>query len=81
MAEGDSRRWLDQRLKAIEELVLGRGSNNDDFLSIELLIDALIVLYDECCHSTLRKEKTVSDFIERGKIIIGVFSLIVFNNH
>lgn len=34
--------------------------------SIETLIDILLVLYDECCNSSLRREKTVSDFIEFG---------------
>lgn len=33
-------------------------------LSIESLLDSLLVLYDECCGSSLRREKTVSDFIE-----------------
>ncbi|GFV54017.1 uncharacterized protein TNCV_3724501 [Trichonephila clavipes] len=33
-------------------------------ISVETLVDALIVLYDECCNSSLRREKTVSSFIE-----------------
>ncbi|XP_066587134.1 serine/threonine-protein kinase Genghis Khan isoform X2 [Prorops nasuta] len=37
--------------------------------SIETLIDVLLVLYDECCNSSLRREKTVSDFIEFVKPI------------
>lgn len=41
-------------------------------VSIETLIDVLLVLYDECCNSSLRREKTVSDFIEFGK---GLFLL------
>ena len=66
MAEGDSCRRVEDRLKDLESLVFGDHSNGD-YLSIELLLDALIVLYDECCHSTLRKEKTVLDFIEKGE--------------
>jgi len=65
MAEGDSCRRVEQRLKNLEHLVFGNDAA-EDYLSIELLLDALVVLYDECCHSTLRKEKTVSDFIEKG---------------
>lgn len=38
-------------------------------ISIETLIDVLLVLYDECCNSSLRREKTVSDFIEFGKFL------------
>lgn len=60
------------------------GSNNDEkctnaslvnvnpgkTLSVEALLDALIVLYDECCNSSLRREKTVNDFIELVKPVI-----------
>lgn len=41
--------------------------NHGKMISIESLLDALLVLYDECCNSSLRREKTVSDFIELGK--------------
>jgi serine/threonine-protein kinase MRCK len=34
--------------------------------SVETLLDILLILYDECCNSSLRREKTVSDFIEHG---------------
>jgi hypothetical protein len=33
-------------------------------ITVESLLDALIILYDECSNSTLRREKTVSDFLE-----------------
>lgn len=39
-------------------------------LSIEALLDCLVVLYDECCNSSLRREKTVSDFIELVKPVV-----------
>lgn len=39
-------------------------------LSVEALLDALIVLYDECCNSSLRREKTVNDFIELVKPVV-----------
>ncbi|XP_076803724.1 serine/threonine-protein kinase MRCK alpha-like isoform X2 [Clavelina lepadiformis] len=67
-AEGDSGHLVENRLKALEHMVLGGGDDdNDEWFSIESLLDLLIVLFDECCQSTLRKEKTVSDFIERAK--------------
>lgn len=58
----------ERRLRQLEALFLGgpvqgRGQS----FSIETLIDVLLVLYDECCNSSLRREKTVSDFIEFGK--------------
>lgn len=36
-------------------------------MSVETLLDILIVLYDECGNSTLRREKSVTDFMEWGK--------------
>jgi hypothetical protein len=36
-------------------------------LSVETLIDCLIVLYDECQNSSLRREKNVEQFIELCK--------------
>lgn len=35
-------------------------------ISVETLLDALLLLYDECSNSSLRREKTVSDFIKIG---------------
>lgn len=39
-------------------------------MSVEALLDCLIVLYDECCNSSLRREKTVTDFIELVKPVV-----------
>lgn len=41
-------------------------------VSVEALLDCLLVLYDECCNSSLRREKTVSDFIDLVKPIVQV---------
>lgn len=55
-------------------------------VSVETLIDCLIVLYDECQNSSLRREKTVSEFIELSELInILIFLtlliiLIIFKN-
>lgn len=37
-------------------------------ISVETLLDALLLLYDECSNSSLRREKTVSDFIKIGMV-------------
>ena len=37
------------------------------YYSMETLLDILVVLYDECCGSSLRREKTVSEFIDLGE--------------
>lgn len=39
-------------------------------LSIETLLDILLVLYDECQTPALRREKRISEFIDFGKKII-----------
>ncbi|XP_043483679.1 serine/threonine-protein kinase Genghis Khan [Leptopilina heterotoma] len=55
------------RLRQLEALFSGgpiQGGRSGHTFSIETLIDILLVLYDECCNSSLRREKTVSDFIE-----------------
>lgn len=58
----------ESRLRQLEMLFLGGPVlAKEQSFSIETLIDILLVLYDECCNSSLRKEKTVSDFIEFGK--------------
>uniref|UniRef100_A0A914HAA0 non-specific serine/threonine protein kinase n=1 Tax=Globodera rostochiensis TaxID=31243 RepID=A0A914HAA0_GLORO len=37
---------------------------------METLLDALVCLYDECCNSTLRKEKSIAEFVEYAKPIV-----------
>ena len=57
-----------ERLKELEQLYLkGVKNGKGCSLSFETLLDSMIVLYDECCSSTLRREKSVSDFVEFGK--------------
>lgn len=56
----------EQRLKQLETLYL-LGPQFGDAVSMETLIDVLVCLYEECCSSTLRKEKNVSEFVEFSK--------------
>ena len=37
------------------------------YYSMETLLDILVVLYDECCGSSLRRETTVSEVIDLGE--------------
>lgn len=76
-----------KRLRQLESLILENGSanlllasdgvtiptNSGKPISIEALLDCLLVLYDECCNSSLRREKTVSEFIELGIITMKSF--------
>ncbi|XP_018400468.1 PREDICTED: serine/threonine-protein kinase MRCK beta [Cyphomyrmex costatus] len=61
------------KLCQLEGLFIGDSAQSSGraghVVSIETLIDVLLVLYDECCNSSLRREKTVSDFIEFVKPI------------
>ncbi|VVD00654.1 unnamed protein product, partial [Leptidea sinapis] len=54
-----------KRLKHIESMFVSRRLQGprSHGLSVETLIDVLLVLYDECCNSSLRREKTVADFL------------------
>ena len=60
----------EHRLQELERVFLeGPMGSNGQSYSTETLLDVLLVLYDECTNSSLRREKTVSDFIEFGKYI------------
>ncbi|XP_047508953.1 serine/threonine-protein kinase Genghis Khan isoform X4 [Pieris napi] len=57
-----------KRLKQIETMFVSRRLQGPTHgLSVETLLDVLLVLYDECCNSSLRREKAVADFINYVK--------------
>ncbi|MPC62867.1 Serine/threonine-protein kinase MRCK alpha [Portunus trituberculatus] len=65
---GDSA--AEHRLQELERLFLaGPGEGAGQSFSVETLLDVLLVLFDECTNSSLRREKTVSDFIEFGEYL------------
>ena len=57
-----------ERLKQLEQL-FSFGSKENRSYSVETLLDVLLLLYDECCNSTLRRDKNVSEFIEYGRVM------------
>lgn len=64
------------RLQQLERLFLGGPlSTGGQCYSMETLLDVLIVLHDECINSSMRREKTVSDFIEYGGYPLLLLSL------
>ncbi len=81
---------VERRLKQLERLLLTSGedgavttatsssssssSTSTITISVETLLDALLVLYDECFNSALRREKTVSDFLELSTSVHFIFS-------
>ena len=50
-----------------EEINRSLIENNYNKLSIDTLLDSLVALYDDCCNSTLRRDKIISNFIDYGK--------------
>ena len=64
---------MDNRMTELESLFLGgplaAQQHVSKSFSIETLVDILVVLFDECSGSSLRREKTVSEFIELGKTL------------
>lgn len=80
---------VERRLKQLERLLLTSGedgavttvsssaSSSSISISVETLLDALLVLYDECFHSALRREKTVSDFLELSESFV-MFDFLLF---
>ena len=65
MASGLSEAEL--RQKTLESLFSEKSaSNQDEGYSIEALLDSLVVLYDECCSSSFKREKTVTEFVDGG---------------
>lgn len=56
------------------------SANQAKCFSTETLLDVLMVLYNECCNSSLRKEKTVSEFIELGTSYFGLDHVPTFSS-
>ena len=65
---------MDNRMGELESLFLGGPLSAhlgvSKSFSIESLVDILMVLFDECSTSSLRREKTVSEFIELGRFVL-----------
>ena len=61
-----------KRQEDLEKLVMNTysASTTASSFSTETLLDALIVLYDECQTSSLRRDKTISTFIDYSKDLI-----------
>lgn len=58
---------VEERLRQLEHMFY-HGSQEKGSYSTEALLDALLVLYEECCNSTLRRDKNIIEFIENGKV-------------
>lgn len=65
---------LDARFRMLENISSRVDYDDLDMhFSVEALTDCLLLLYDECSKSTLKKEKLFTDFVELGKFFITKF--------
>ncbi|CAF3715488.1 unnamed protein product [Rotaria socialis] len=72
---------VESRLNELEHLLFNSSIKDQTVLGVEALLDAFIVLYDECCNSTLRREKTIAEFIEYAKSFISRVKRCRFNRN
>jgi len=62
---------VEERLLVLERLFETHNViDHDSSYSVETLLDAAMVLYDECCTSSFKKEKTVSEFVSGAKPVV-----------
>ncbi|XP_065311097.1 serine/threonine-protein kinase Genghis Khan isoform X1 [Dermacentor albipictus] len=71
MSKRTDTRCPDDRIRELEQMFLGGPVLvSGKAFTVEGLLDVLIVLYDECCNSSLRKEKTMTNFVEYVKPVV-----------
>ena len=58
---------IDTRLTEVRDLLLTSPTNDPTGVGLDALLDAFLVLYDECSNATLKREKTVAEFLQYGK--------------
>ncbi|XP_066911652.1 serine/threonine-protein kinase MRCK alpha-like isoform X2 [Clytia hemisphaerica] len=59
--------YAEKRLRALERLYLSPNNIPREMFSAETLLDILIVLYDECNTTVMKRDKRVLDFLEVAK--------------
>jgi len=55
---------VERRVSELFQLIVPRVSQDECGVSTETLVDALLVLYDECCKTRMAKETQGAEFIE-----------------
>ncbi|XP_065912103.1 serine/threonine-protein kinase MRCK alpha-like [Dysidea avara] len=64
---------VSSRYGALDAVFLRRGNQQDArdaYYSVETLLDSLMVLYQECCSSSMRRERNIAEFVESAKPLI-----------
>jgi len=60
---------VSSRYGVLDAAFLRRGSQQDardTYYSVETLLDSLMVLYQECCSSSMRRERNIAEFVDSG---------------
>lgn len=70
-----------ERQRCLETALLNVSNPDEVTFSIETLVDALIALYDECVNSSLRRDKTISSFIDFSRSVIERFKELRLNKN
>ena len=72
----------EERIEKLERLFSSNGVGvNREIFSTETLLDILIVLYDECNTTLMKREKHILDFLNIGKINIYIMFVITYILH
>ncbi|CAD5111369.1 DgyrCDS685 [Dimorphilus gyrociliatus] len=62
---------IEKRIREFERIYLqGPADSDGTVLSLETLLDAFLLLYDECVNSSLRREKIVNDFVKFAQPVV-----------
>lgn len=61
----------EERFRELEGLFSTAVRGKNSVISWESLLDTLLLLYNECNSSVLRREKNVLEFLEYGEFDIG----------
>jgi len=67
---------IESRFDELKQLISNSTNNDPNVLSIDGLLDAFIVIYDECSNAKLRGEKTIKEFLEYGSFFKDIFDFI-----
>ncbi|XP_062523629.1 serine/threonine-protein kinase MRCK alpha-like [Corticium candelabrum] len=60
-----------ERISELDELYTnGRARNVNEVVSIECLLDMLLLLHEECCESTQRRERNFSEFVSLMRAVV-----------
>ena len=66
-SEGTMDRSPEERFRELQELFSTAVNGRNSAIAWESLLDTLLLLYNECNSSVLRREKNVLEFLEFGK--------------